>query len=82
MESTSQQRIKRICVFCGSNPGNKPEFIEAVKELGRVIAERNMHLVYGGVNLGLMGSISKSIQDGGGHVLGIISKPLAEANLI
>ena len=82
MEATSQQRFKRICVFCGSNSGNKPEFIEAAKELGRVIAEKNMHLVYGGGNLGLMGCISKAVQDGGGHVLGIIPKPLAEANLI
>ena len=82
MEATSQQRFKRICVFCGSNSGNKPEFIEAAKELGRVMAERNMHLVYGGGNLGLMGSISKAVQDGGGHVLGIIPKPLADEHLI
>ena len=82
MEATSQQRIKRICVFCGSNSGNKPEFIEAAKDLGRVIAEKNMHLVYGGGNLGLMGSISKAVQDGDGHVLGIIPKPLADEHLI
>ena len=82
MESTSQQRIKKICVFCGSNPGNKPEFIEAAKELGRVIAKRNMQLVYGGGNLGLMGSVSKAVQDGGGHVLGIVPTALVDSNLI
>ena len=82
MEATSQQRFKRICVFCGSNSGNKPEFIEAAKELGRVIAERNMHLVNGGGNCGLMGSISNAVQESGGHVLGIIPKPLADEHLI
>ena len=82
MEATSQQRFKRICVFCGSNSGNKPEFSEAAKELGRIIAERNMHLVYGSGNCGLMRSISNAVQESGGHVLGIIPKPLADEHLI
>ena len=56
--------------------------MEAVKELGRVIAERNMHLVYGSGNLGLMRSISKAVQKGGGHVLGIIPKTLADEQII
>ena len=41
-----------------------------------------MHLVYGGGNYGLMGSISKAVQESGGHVLGIIPKPLADEHLI
>ena len=82
MEATSQQRYKKICVFCGSNTGNKPEFMEAAKELGRVMAEKNIHLVYGGGNLGMMGTVSKSVQDSGGHVLGIIPRPLADERLI
>ena len=57
METTSKRWVTNICVFCGSNPGSKPEFMEATKELGRVITERNMHLVYGGGNLGLMGCV-------------------------
>ena len=82
METTSKRRVSHICVFCGSNPGNKPEYMEAVKELGRVIANRNMHLVYGGDNLGLMGCVSKAVQEGGSHILGIIPKPLADTDLI
>ena len=46
------------------------------------MTKRNMHLVYGGGNLGLMGAISKVAQDRGNQVLGIIPKTLAEANLI
>ena len=42
----------------------------------------NMHLVYGGGNLGLIGVVSRDVQDGGSQVLGIIPKPLAEENLI
>lgn len=50
--------------------------------MGRVIAEKNMHLVYGRGNLGLMGCISKSVQDGGGYVLGVIPRLLAKEQLI
>ena len=46
-------------MFCGSNSDSKPKFMEAAKELGRVIAERNMHLVYGGGNLELMDVFQK-----------------------
>ena len=56
--------------------------MEVVKELGRDIAEQNMHLVYGGDNLGLMRCVLKAVQENGSHGLGIIPKPLAETTLI
>ena len=56
--------------------------MEAAMELGRVIAERNMYLIYGGGNLGLMRCVSKAVQEGGNHVLGIIPKPLEETTLL
>ena len=82
MEATSRRRVENICVFCGTSVGTKPVFVAAAHELGRVIAKRNMHLVYGGGNLGLMGIISKAVREGDSQVLGIIPKPLAEVNLI
>ncbi|KAL5798176.1 hypothetical protein ACOSQ2_002996 [Xanthoceras sorbifolium] len=42
-----------------------------------VLAEKKIHLVYGGGNLGLMGRVSKAAYDGGSHVLGIIRKALS-----
>ena len=82
MEATSRRRVENICVFCGSSVGVKPQYVEAAQELGRVLAVNNMHLIYGGGNLGLMGIVSKAVQEGGSQVLGIIPKPLAKANLI
>ena len=82
MEATSRRRVENICVFCGTSVGVKSQYIEAAQELGRVLAARNMHLVYGRGNLGLMGIVSKAVQEEGSQVLGIIPKPLAEANLI
>ena len=55
------RRVENICVFCGTSVGTKPQHIEATQELSRVLAERNMHLIYGGGNLGLMGIISKTV---------------------
>jgi len=65
-------RIKTVCVYCGSGPGTNPRFAEAAEGLGRIFAENNVRLVYGGGSVGLMGAIAKSVLDHGGSVTGII----------
>jgi uncharacterized protein (TIGR00730 family) len=70
--------IRTICVYCGSGPGNNPAFVEAAKRFGKVLAENNIGLVYGGGSLGLMGALAKSVLDHGGHVTGIIPAFLTE----
>ncbi|XP_052308298.1 probable cytokinin riboside 5'-monophosphate phosphoribohydrolase LOGL10 [Populus trichocarpa] len=82
MASSSVPKIKNICVFCGSNPGKEKEFLESANHLGRVLAERKIHLVYGGGSLGLMGSVSIAAFLGGSQVLGVIPKALAEWDII
>ena len=77
MAESSSQRIRNICVFCGSGSGENPIFVDAAQELGRVMAQKKIHLVYGGGDLRLMGAVSKTAQDGGSQVLGIIPKTLA-----
>ena len=64
--------VRSICVYCGSGPGNDPAFAEAAAALGRAVAERGVGLVYGGGNVGLMGSVARAVLGGGGHVTGII----------
>lgn len=68
--------MKRICVFCGSSPGLKPEYVIAARDLGNVMVKRNIGLVYGGSKIGVMGSIAKAIVDAGGEVIGVIPKSL------
>jgi hypothetical protein len=65
-------KIKTVCVYCGSGPGTNPLFIEAAIALGRALAENDVRLVYGGGSLGLMGAVAKSTLDHGGRVTGII----------
>ena len=66
--------IKSICVYCGSSPGNNPEFEAAARALGKSIAQHNLRLVYGGGTQGLMGAGADAVQINGGKVTGIIPK--------
>ncbi|MCP4214164.1 MAG: TIGR00730 family Rossman fold protein [bacterium] len=70
--------MKQVCVFCGSSRGNKPIYIEAAEELGRILAERNFGLVYGGANVGTMAAVAKSALKHGGKVIGVIPRELVE----
>jgi len=81
MAGSTSRNIKHICVFGGSSPGREKEFLEAAHNLGKVLAERKIHLVYGGGSLGLMGSVSTSAFLGGSQVLGIIPNALAKQNI-
>jgi len=69
--------IKRICVYCGSGPGRNPKFAAAATALGKIFAQNNIGLVYGGGTIGLMGAIAKSVVDHGGEVIGVIPDFLA-----
>jgi uncharacterized protein (TIGR00730 family) len=64
--------INSICVYCASGPGNNPAFMEAARKLGRILAENNIRLVYGGGSVGLMGALAESVLDHGGLVTGVI----------
>src|ERR1700738_865567 len=65
-------KIKTLCVYCGSGPGTNPRFIEAAIALGRALADNGIRLVYGGGSLGMMGAVATSVLDHGGSVTGII----------
>jgi len=69
-------RFKRICVFCGSRPGYKSTFSDAALELGKMLVDRKIDLVYGGGSAGLMGLVSQTVFNGGSNVLGVIPKAL------
>jgi len=60
MVGSLSHHIKNICVFGGSSPGKEKEFLESANHLGQVLAERKIHLVYGGGSLGLMGGCGNS----------------------
>lgn len=66
--------MRRLCVFCGSATGNHPDFADAALQFGREMARRNIGLVYGGGNIGLMGILADAVLAGGGSVIGVIPR--------
>jgi len=68
--------FRRLCVYCGSSSGNDAIYSQAATELGRVLAERGIELVYGGSCRGLMGSVADAVLQAGGRVTGVIPEGL------
>ena len=66
----------RYCVFCGSRPGVRPAYTAAAEELGRLLANLGIGLVYGGASVGLMGAIANAALAAGGEVIGVIPRDL------
>ena len=70
--------MKRVLVFCGSSPGRLPEYSERAAALGRLLAERELELVYGGASVGLMGTLADAVLAAGGTTIGVIPTRLVE----
>jgi uncharacterized protein (TIGR00730 family) len=70
--------IKSIVVFCGSKSGNNSLFEAHAKSLGEILAEKNITLIYGAGNKGLMGAVANAALENNGKVIGIIPAILKE----
>jgi uncharacterized protein (TIGR00730 family) len=66
----------RMCVFCGSKTGARPEYLQAARDVGRELAERGIGVVYGGASVGLMGEVADAALAAGGEVIGVIPRGL------
>lgn len=73
--------LRRVCVFCGSNPGARPEYAAAAATVGRLLAESGVTLVYGGASVGLMGTLADAALAAGGKVVGVIPESLADREI-
>ena len=67
---------RAACVFCGSQPGAKPAYMNAARELGAMLARRGIAVVYGGGHIGMMGALADSALAAGGKVVGVIPEHL------
>jgi uncharacterized protein (TIGR00730 family) len=65
-------KINALCVYCGSSPGTDPAFVETARAFGKILAENDIRLVYGGGSAGLMGALADAVLKHGGDVTGII----------
>ncbi|MFL5464647.1 MAG: TIGR00730 family Rossman fold protein [Gemmatimonadaceae bacterium] len=70
--------IRRLAIFCGSNSGSRPEYVEGAKSLARLLSARGIGIVYGGSSVGLMAALADAMLDEMGDVIGVIPRMLVE----
>jgi uncharacterized protein (TIGR00730 family) len=68
--------LRRVCVFCGSSPGAGDVYVAAARALGDALADRGLGLVYGGAQVGLMGTVADAVLARGGEVVGVLPEAL------
>jgi hypothetical protein len=73
--------VTRLCVFCGSSVGGRPEYAAAARALAAELARRRLGLVYGGGSVGIMGVLADAALALGVEVIGVIPRPLAGREL-
>ena len=69
--------INTICIYCGSSSGRHETYDSAANALAEALVSRNIKLVYGGADIGLMGVVANQVLKLGGEVIGVIPKALA-----
>lgn len=73
--------MRSICVFCGASAGRDARYAAAASSFGRLLAEENIELVWGGGHVGLMGVVADGVLGAGGRVFGVIPTFMAEREL-
>lgn len=73
--------MRRLCVFCGSSIGGRPVYAEQARQLGKLLAAREIGLVFGGGHIGLMGVLADAVLAAGGETIGVIPRALVEREL-
>lgn len=68
--------LNKVCVFCGGKAGSLPVYMEAAYELGKILAQNNIDLIYGAGGTGLMKAVADGCKKNGGHVVGMTIKRL------
>lgn len=75
---SNKQRERAIGVFCGSGPGNHAAYVESARAFGRLAAQHNVRVVYGGGGGGMMGAVADGALEAGGNVTGVIPAMLVQ----
>ena len=73
--------MRSVCVFCGSNPGRRPEYLASAAGIGRELASRGIRVVYGGAQVGTMGALADAVLEAGGEITGVIPEHLVSAEI-
>ncbi|HVJ17038.1 MAG TPA: TIGR00730 family Rossman fold protein, partial [Polyangiaceae bacterium] len=73
--------MRALCVFCGSSHGQSAIYASEAEQFGRLLAEQDITLVWGGGHIGLMGVVADAVLEGGGRTIGVIPSFMVEREL-
>lgn len=73
--------MKSIAVFCGASLGASTAYKDGAVELGKLLAEKGIALVYGGSSVGLMGALADTVLENGGEAIGVIPQQLVDREI-
>jgi uncharacterized protein (TIGR00730 family) len=73
-----EHNVRSVCVFCGSSSGRREAYATAAREIGAELVRRGLTLVYGGGDVGLMGTLADVMLESGGLVIGVIPEALVQ----
>lgn len=74
-------KLQSIAVYCGARSGHNTLYEQEAYQLGHILADRSITLIYGGGNVGLMKQVADGCLEHGGSVIGVIPKMLADLEL-
>ena len=75
---SNKRQLKRICVYCASSTQADPEYRDAARETGRLLAREGCEVIYGGGGLGSMGALADGALEEGGRVIGVLPEFMQE----
>ena len=73
--------LRRVCVFCGSKHGARPQYAEAARAMAAALVAAGVDLVYGGGRVGLMGVVADAVLEAGGEVIGVIPDHMSDREI-
>lgn len=74
--------IKSVCVFCGSRLGNDEVFSSEAYAFGKLLAEKNLTMIYGGAKVGMMGALANGVLENGGKAIGVLPVFFKEKEIV
>ena len=74
----NKRQLNRICVYCASSTQSDPEYRDAARETGRLLAREGCEIIYGGGSLGSMGALADGALEEGGRVIGVLPEFMQE----
>jgi hypothetical protein len=73
--------MRSVCVFCGSQPGVLPDYVDAAREVGHWLASHDITTIFGGGQVGMMGALADAALEAGGRVIGVIPELLVQPEI-